>query len=114
MLQNNKEDSERKEREEKTRKLKLQRQEQQRMYQAEKKRLLDKKKTLQEGYQMLRWVTEYIDKNKSYWETRRITRIENEKKALEQWDKLARQEKMDEIIKASRTTRLTKKLKKRT
>ena len=88
----------RKEMEEKTRKVKLQRQEQQRRYLAEKERLLKKKKTLEERYQMLRWVTSYIDKNKSDWEKRKIVRIEKEKKVLEEWDRLARQEKMDEIM----------------
>ena len=47
---------------------------------------------------MLQWVTAYIDKNSQDWEKSRITRIEKEKRVLEKWDSLARQEKQDEIM----------------
>ena len=47
---------------------------------------------------MLRWVTNYIDKNSQDWEKSRIARIEKEKKVLEKWDSLARQEKQDKIM----------------
>ena len=92
------EEMQRKEREDQTRKVRIQRQEKLRLYREEKERLAKKKDLLQTRYQMLRWVTSYIDKNSQDWEKSRIARIEKEKKVLEEWDRLARQEKLDEIM----------------
>ena len=88
----------RKEIEERARKEKVRKEEQKKRYLAEKERLLKKQKILEDRHRMLRWVTTYIDKNISDWEKSRIRRIENEKKAIERWENLARQEKMDEIM----------------
>ena len=58
---------------------------------------LRKKKMMEERWEMLRWVTRYLEANNERWEKEREVRKKEEKKRLADWDRMARFEKISII-----------------
>ena len=54
---------------------------------------LERAKRKKQHYEMLRWITEFIDKNSQSWKERRKQQLEEKEETEKQWDKLSMEEK---------------------
>ena len=58
---------------------------------AEKRRDRTKKKrAMEERWELIRWITNYKDKNKEKWEREKLERDQERRTRLEEWDKSER------------------------
>ena len=62
---------------------------------------------MSDTWAIFRITTEFIDENNAMWKKERIDKEIEEKKLLEEWDKLTRQEKINEINKEITRTQIT-------
>ena len=60
----------------------------------ERKELIEKKNLLHQHWEMLRWVTKYIDENSEKWEREKVERENEVNKQLNDWDRKRRKEKI--------------------
>jgi hypothetical protein len=65
----------------------------------EKMARIEKKAKLEESWNMLRWVTRYIEENQESWEKEMEDRQELGKEKMKEWEKLSRLEKIKKIRK---------------
>ena len=72
-----------------------------------------KQNTLYKRWEMMRWVTNYIDENTEKWEIEKEKRDRNNKQRLQDWAKLSRFDKINQIKEkqAIKSTKLTVTLK---
>ena len=63
----------------------------------ERQEQIAKKRKCEERYELLKWVTNYIQENGQKWEQERMDRIENEKKIWADWEKKQRFAKIEKI-----------------
>ena len=72
-----------------------------------------KQNTLYKRWEMMRWVTNYIDENTENWEIEKEKRDKNNKQRLQDWAKLSRFDKINQIKEkqAIKSTKLTVTLK---
>ena len=76
--------------------------------QEEKRERLKVRRKLEERWEMIRWLTKYIEGNQESWEIERREReIENRRK-LEQWEKAARFQKIEILRERDKKTRVEK------
>ena len=53
-----------------------------------------KKKSLEERWAMIRWITRYIDENSERWSKEKLERQKNEVKLAEDWNRMTRFDKI--------------------
>ena len=73
----------------------------------EKQERKEKKKQLEEKWEMLRWVTTYLEKNQARWEREKEERRMEQKETLAAWEKRGRLDKLSILKEKLTITNLT-------
>ena len=74
----------------------------------EKKQQIEKQRRIQQHWEMLKWVTNYINENQDNWEQQRKQQQLEIEMELQQWDKLKRLEKIEKLKEKWEKTFFTK------
>ena len=84
-------------RKERIEKEKIKKQEQKLQRENEKKTRIKKQEMLGERWAMLKWITKFIKENQENWDRENKEREKNEQEKIEIWNKMKRQEKIQEL-----------------
>ena len=67
--------------------VKLRREEEKRIENVRKKEGMDRKKRMEERWEIVRWLTSYIGENSDRWEAEKRERDQHLKRKLDEWDR---------------------------